>query len=114
VKLLFDQNVSFRVIQQINKNFPEAKHVKDFELQYASDQQIWAFAKTNDFSIITFDSDFYDLMTLKGHPPKIIWLRIGNTSSLHLANIRAKHQLIIHSFLKEQKYKEIGCLEITQ
>jgi predicted nuclease of predicted toxin-antitoxin system len=55
VKLLFDQNVSFRVVQQINNVFPEAKHVKDFELQFASDQQIWAFARTNNFSIVTFD-----------------------------------------------------------
>ncbi len=114
MKLLFDQNVSFRVIQQINKFFPEAKHVKDFELQFASDQQIWTFAKADAYSIVTFDSDFYDLMTLKGHPPKIIWLRLGNTSSLNLANVLTKHQLIIHSFLKEEKYMEVGCLEITQ
>jgi len=114
VKLLFDQNISFRVVQQINNIFQEAKHVKDFELQFASDQQIWAFAKANEFSIVTFDSDFYDLTTLKGHPPKIIWLRIGNTSSLNLAIVITKHQLIIHSFLKEERYKEIGCLEITQ
>jgi len=71
VKLLFDQNISFRVVQQIISIFSEAKHVKDFELQFATDQQIWAFAKTNEFSIVTFDSDFYDLMTLKGYPPKL-------------------------------------------
>jgi predicted nuclease of predicted toxin-antitoxin system len=113
VKLLFDQNISFRVVQQINNIFPEAKHVKDFELQFAFNQQIWAFAKANEFSIVTFDSDFYDLITLKGHPPKIIWLRIGNTTSLNLANVITKHQFIIQSFLKEERYKEIGCLEIT-
>jgi len=114
VKLLFDQNISFRVVQQIISIFSEAKHVKDFELQFATDQQIWAFAKTNEFSIVTFDSDFYDLMTLKGYPPKIIWLRIGNTSRLNLANVITKHQLIIHSFINDEKYREIGCLEITQ
>jgi predicted nuclease of predicted toxin-antitoxin system len=51
-------------------------------------------------------------MTLKGYPPKIIWLRIGNTSSLNLANVITKHQISIYSFLQEEKYWEIGCLEI--
>ena len=68
---LVRSNISFRVVQQIISIFSEAKHVKDFELQFATDQQIWAFAKTNEFSIVTFDSDFYDLMTLKGYPPKL-------------------------------------------
>jgi len=39
------------------------------------DTSIWAFAKSNDFSIVTADDDFYELATTLGPPPKVIWLR---------------------------------------
>ena len=39
------------------------------------DTSIWAFAKSNDFSIVTADADFYELATTLGPPPKVIWLR---------------------------------------
>ncbi len=70
MKLLFDQNISFRVIGLFKELFPEASHVKEFNLQFASDKQILNFAKEHEYNIVTFDSDFYDLVTLYGHPPK--------------------------------------------
>jgi len=45
VKLLFDQNISFRVVNGLMNIFPEAKQVKDFQLEKASDKRIWIFAK---------------------------------------------------------------------
>ena len=114
MKLLFDQNISFRVIQQISNYFPEAKHVRDFDLQFASDREIWKYAKDNEYNIVTLDSDFYDIVTLIGHPPKIIWLRLGNTSCLNLARVFSVHQENIKSFITDIHYKDIGCLEINQ
>ncbi|MCF8339970.1 MAG: DUF5615 family PIN-like protein [Chitinophagaceae bacterium] len=38
MRLLFDQNISFRVVNILIELFPEAKHVKDFNLQFASDK----------------------------------------------------------------------------
>ena len=114
MKLLFDQNISFRVLKQIHSYFPEARHVKDFGLHYETDNSIWSFAKTNGFNIVTLDSDFYDLVTLKGHPPKVIWLRLGNTSSLSLARVFTDYHELIRQFLLEEQYKEIGCLEISK
>lgn len=113
MNLLFDQNISFRVLNQIQSLFPEARHVKDFRLQHATDNSIWNFAKANGFHIVTLDSDFYDLVTLRGHPPKIIWLRLGNTSSLNLARVLNEHHEIIRQFLLEEHYTTIGCLEIN-
>ena len=113
MKLLFDQNISFRVIRQIHEIFPEAKHVKDFDLQHASDRNIWNYARANQYNIVTLDADFYDLVTLEGHPPKVIWLRLGNTSSLNLARIFNEHQNIIKSFIADNYYKDLGCLEIN-
>jgi predicted nuclease of predicted toxin-antitoxin system len=81
MKLLFDQNISFRVIKGINDLFPLAKQVRELRLENYSDRSIWEFAKKENYSIVTFDSDFFDLNLILGSPPKIIWLRIGNATS---------------------------------
>lgn len=112
MKLLFDQNISFRVVKHIQSVFTEAKHVNDCNLQNSSDRSIWNFARENGYSIITFDADYYDLVTLKGHPPKIIWLRTGNTSTSNLTKILQHHSEVIRSFVMDDNYKSISCLEI--
>ena len=114
MKLLFDQNISFRVVGLLKDSFPEINHVKEFDMQYATDRQIWNFAKENDYNIVTFDSDFYDLVTLYGHPPKIIWLRLGNTSSQNLTRIFINHSESIKKFLTDLNYKDLSCIEIYQ
>ena len=112
MKLLFDQNISFRVVKLLQDLIPEAKHVNEFSLQKVSDKQIWNYAKENQFHIVTFDADFNDLVTLYGHPPKVIWLRLGNTSSQNLVRVFTGHIGVITSFLMDDNYKELGCLII--
>ena len=36
-----------------------------------SDQQIWKYAKNNEFTIVTADGDFHELVTTFGPPPKV-------------------------------------------
>ena len=74
MKLLFDQNISYRITHQLKEYFSECRHVFDCKLTDCEDLEIWKFAKENDFVIVTFDADFYDISILNGHPPKIIWL----------------------------------------
>ena len=73
MKLLFDQNISFRLIRRIVDLFPESKQVRELGLENATDFEIFEHAKRNDYAIVTFDSDFCDLNIIKGFPPKIIW-----------------------------------------
>ena len=114
MRILFDQNISFRVVGLLKGIFPESKHLKDYNLQFATDHQIWNFAKENQFDIVTFDADFCDLVTLYGQPPRIIWIRVGNTSSQNLARILSKQSEIIKSFLSDNSNKDLACLEIIQ
>ena len=113
MKLLFDQNISHRVVSAIQPEIPEARHVRDFDLQYSKDREIWLFAKENDYSIVTFDADFNDLAILLGHPPKIIWLRFGNTLTKELANRLVSRVEIIRSFILDPAYADISSLEIS-
>lgn len=111
-KLLLDQNISFRVVRKISFVFPEAKQVRELGLENFTDQDIWEFARTHGFSIITFDADFYDLAALMGHPPKIIWLRTGNTRTDDIARLLLDKAEEIELFLTRDDYRDVACLEI--
>lgn len=114
MKLLFDQNISFRVLKKLDKIFSGSEQVKDLGLQDFSDKQIWNYAKENNFSIVTFDSDFFDLANLFGHPPKIIWLRTGNRKTNEIAELLISKSEIILDFLSNPIYKELSCIEIDK
>lgn len=112
MKLLFDQNISFRIISKINSEFPDSKQVRELGIEDYADNAIWLYAKENGFTIVTFDSDFFDISNLKGHPPKIIWLRFGNTTTNFLAEIINSKASIIKDFIIKIEYEGIACLEI--
>lgn len=85
MKLLFDQNISFRIIKKIEGALPDSKHISELNLTDASDHVICEYARIHDYCIVTSDSDFIDISILWGGTPKIIWLRLGNTSTEKVA-----------------------------
>jgi predicted nuclease of predicted toxin-antitoxin system len=103
VKLLFDQNISFRLLKTIADIFPQSYAVKDLNLTNSSDLEIWRYAKDNNFTIVTFDADFFDLNTLYGGPPKIIWLKTGNMTTALLARLFKEQESIIKDFIKDKE-----------
>ena len=112
MRLLFDQNISYRIISKIKNNFSDAAQVKQLGIENYSDIEIWEFAKKNEYTIVTFDSDFFDYANIKGHPPKIIWLRLGNSKTDLLAEFINTRHAIISDFILSESYSEIACLEI--
>jgi len=113
MKLLLDQNISFRITNKIQDLFPGSKQVRDLGLENSKDSLLWNFAKKNNYCIVTFDGDFYDLGLIKGSSPKVIWLRLGNTSTQNIEIALRKNYDLIKTFLTDPNYKEIGCLEIN-
>lgn len=110
MKLLFDQNISFRLIKILAPIFPQTYSVKDLNLVDSSDLEIWRYAKEHDFTIVTFDADFFDLNTLYGGPPKIIWLKTGNMTTSLLAQLFEEQQGLIKEFIED---KESGFLMLS-
>ena len=110
MKLLLDENISFRLVSRLRDSFPGIKHISDFELNSIDDKVIFQFAKENDFAIVTFDEDYFTLSVLNSFPPKIIWLRTGNLSTTELEKVLRQKQSVIQSFLEDDN--EYGCLEI--
>jgi len=70
VKLIFDQNISYRAIKLISDSFSESIDVTKAGLTDSTDLDIWIYAKRYEYSIVTFDADFLNLVTLNGCPPK--------------------------------------------
>ena len=113
MKLLFDQNISFRIEKQISQIFEDSKHISNLGLLNADDLTIWDFAKNNEYVIVTFDSDFYDISLLKGTPPKIIWIRFGNLTTNKIIELLETKHLAIRDFIENPDKKQIACLEIN-
>jgi len=110
MKLLFDQNISYRISRIVRNAFPDCGHVKEVGLENKTDVEIWEFAKENDFTVVTFDADFYDLSLVRGIPPKIIWLRSGNTSTLNISHLLNEKKELIEGFCKYENTN--SCLQI--
>jgi len=81
LKLLFDENLSPLLAQRLAGLYPESSHVELCGLLSAEDSDVWDFAREQGFVIVTKDSDFSELSILRGSPPKVIWLRIGNCTT---------------------------------
>ena len=87
MKLLLDENLSDKIIYRIVDLYPDSEHVKTLGLINTDDAIIWEYAKTNNFVIVSKDSDFYQRSLLYGHPPKFIYLRIGNSPTSKIIQI---------------------------
>jgi predicted nuclease of predicted toxin-antitoxin system len=68
MKLLLDQNLSRKLVNQIEEHFPGSCHITSVLPETSSDRQIWDYAKENGFTIVTKDDDFEQRSILSGHP----------------------------------------------
>ncbi|APB33387.1 hypothetical protein GlitD10_1067 [Gloeomargarita lithophora Alchichica-D10] len=87
MKLLLDENLSDRIIHRIVDLYPNSDHVKTLGLINTDDAVIWEYAKTNGFMIVSKDSDFHQRSLLYGHPPKFVYLRVGNCPTSKIIQI---------------------------
>ncbi|MGA9381949.1 MAG: DUF5615 family PIN-like protein [Phormidium sp.] len=109
MKLLFDQNLSRKLVTRLADIFPNSSHVQFHNLTQAEDMEIWEFAKAQDFCIVTQDVDFADRSRLYGSPPKVIWLRCGNAPTSSIEAIFRSGIEIIQEFMNNAS---LDCLEL--
>jgi len=62
VKLLFDENLSRKLVSRLAELYPGSAHVVEFDLLERPDREIWDFARKGGFVIVTTDADFYELV----------------------------------------------------
>ncbi len=109
MKLLFDQNLSFRLPGRLADLYPGSSQVRLLGAGRASDRAVWRLAKRHGLTIVTLDADFAGLSLQLGYPPKVIWLRCGNQPTSVIEAMLREAADAIGAFAAEAT---VGCLEI--
>ena len=91
MKLLFDQNLSPRLVDLLSDLFAESSHVLVAGLDRADDEAVWNYAKRNGFVIVTKDSDFQERSQITGSAPCVVWIRRGNCSTAQISAMLRNH-----------------------
>lgn len=94
----------------MKSTYGECAHVDFIGLNVpVNDIEIWNYALENEYIIVTKDSDFLDLLEIKGFPPKIVLLKTGNNSSRALLELLKK----ISPLVEDLEKSEYGLLEVV-
>ena len=91
MKLLVDHNLSDKLSLRLQDQFPGSLHISEVLPRREKDTDIWSYAREYGFVIITKDSDYRRLNRERGHPPKVIWIRTGNTPNAVVESLLHDH-----------------------
>jgi predicted nuclease of predicted toxin-antitoxin system len=106
MKLLLDNNLSPKLVSQLRDLYPQSTHVSLVGLDTASDVEVWKHAKQGGYCLVTKDSDFNEILSSRGFPPKVIWIRLGNCTTAQIANLMRQH----YSTIVEFNQNEVAAL----
>ncbi len=101
MKLLFDENLSHRLVHVLEDTYPGSAHVRDLGLLGAADRLIWKVAADQGFLLTSKDTDFYQRSLVHGAPPKVIWLRVGNASTAGVAALLRERYVVVRRFAED-------------
>ena len=111
MKLLFDQNLSFRLPALLADRFPELNQVRLLGLDRADDLAIWNVARAEGFALVSLDFRFHQFAATFGSPPKVIWLRCGNRPTVEIQRLILEHADLIEAFARRD---DASCLELYE
>lgn len=98
MKLLLDQNLSPRLVGRLATQYPESTHVREVGLERADDTTVWTYAAEHGFTIVSKDSEFRQRSLVFGHPPKVIWVRLGNCTTRDVEELLHRRSAEIRRF----------------
>ncbi len=105
-RLLFDENLAPSLPHRLADLYPESVHVRDVGLATADDEHIWLHAREGSYLIVTKDDDFRQRSFLRGAPPKVVWVKLGNCSTADIEHaLRSRYAMIV-AFAED----EVGAL----
>ncbi len=101
MKFLFDHNLSHKLVARLADIYPGSTQTRLLGFARAADPEIWFHARTHDFVIVSKDEDFSELAVLRGSPPKVIWLRLGNCSTVAVEKLMRRNISVIGEFVAD-------------
>ena len=87
MKLLFDENLSPRLVTLLAADFPDCTHIELLGMRGATDAAVWTYAREKGYAIVSKDNDFRQRAFLYGSPPKVVWLAVGNAGTNAIATL---------------------------
>ena len=103
MKLLFDENLAPALVAALGDIYPQSVHVRDLGLKASKDRLVWGYAARTGCTIVSKDADFRQRSFLYGHPPKVIWIRVGNCSTRRIAELLRERLSQIEAFHGEDE-----------
>lgn len=104
MKLLLDENISWRLVKKLSSVFPETIHVSSLNIvQPANDTAIWNYAKLNNYTIVSKDDDFEKIVLINKAPPKLIFLKTFNLNTDKISELIIENKELIISFINSNK-----------
>ena len=102
MKLLFDQNLSPRLVPALADVYPGSVHVREVGLRDADDEAVWRYAAGQGLVIVSKDVDFHQRSLLFGPPPKVVWIRLGNASTGQIERFLRTRREALLAFEQDQ------------
>jgi predicted nuclease of predicted toxin-antitoxin system len=109
MRLLFDQNLSFKLCKQLHDLFPGSTQVRLLGMAESHDRILWNYAAEHGLILVSQDSDFAEMAALFGPPPKVIWLRTGNCPTSVMEGVLRRSADALAAFANDP---EKACLEL--
>jgi predicted nuclease of predicted toxin-antitoxin system len=109
MRLLFDEQLSEELIDALAGEFPDSQHVRFLNLGGAPDVRVWEIARDRGWLLVTKDEDFCRLVLLRGAPPKVVWIRLGNCPTSAIADLLRDNRQAIVRFAEQG---EVTILEL--
>lgn len=103
MRLLLDEQLSPRLTQLLADLFPLSVHVLEILGGGASDQAVWHAASEHGCLLVTKDEDFHRLSVIRGAPPKVVWIRLGNCTTEGVASLLRLHYPQIERFAEHEE-----------
>jgi predicted nuclease of predicted toxin-antitoxin system len=109
MKLLLDQNISYKAIKLLSDVYEDIAQVGRLGMSQIDDAMIWQFARTHNYTMVTFDDYFEERNILSHTPIKVIWLRCQNTSTANVTRLLLENAEKIHQFYEDNAF---SCIEL--
>jgi predicted nuclease of predicted toxin-antitoxin system len=114
MNFLCDVHISFSLVRYLTSRNHSVIHVNHLPKKwFTPDNEISDYADSNNYVLITKDSDFRKSFLLKKTPKKMIRVVLGNISNEELIKIFIKHETTLTENLKREFcYIELSASDV--
>lgn len=99
--LLFDENISAYMPDQLANTFPGAAHISDYVPTGTMDEDIWVIAREHGYAVVTRDDDFLMLSHRGNSMQKVVYVPDTGAKGEEIRALLEKRADAIRTFLKD-------------